>query len=90
MTVSRRKLAFTLAAVGSTLSSWCLASAQDAYPHKPLRFIVPFAAGPDPGDRLSAPGLDLDFGGPDEVARAIAADMALWRPRIKSLGVHVE
>ena len=47
-------------------------------------------AGPDTGDRLSALGLDVNFGGPDEVARAIAADMALWGPLIKSLGVHVE
>ena len=47
-------------------------------------------AGPDTGDRLSALGLDVNFGGPGEVARAIAADTALWGPLIKSLGVHVE
>ncbi len=90
MTASRCRLARTLAAVGSTLSSRRLASARDAYPHKPLRFIVPFADGPDTGDRLRALGLDVNFGGPGEVARAIAADTALWGPLIKSLGVHVE
>lgn len=47
-------------------------------------------AGPDTGDRLSALGLDVNFGGPDEVARAIAADMALWGPLIKSLGLRAE
>ncbi len=47
-------------------------------------------AGPDTGDRLSALGLDVNFGGPDEVARAIAADMALWGPLIRSLGLRAE
>lgn len=47
-------------------------------------------AGPDTGERLSAVGLDVNFGGPDEVARAIAADIALWGRLIKSLGVHAE
>ncbi|MDO8665723.1 MAG: tripartite tricarboxylate transporter substrate-binding protein, partial [Gemmatimonadales bacterium] len=47
-------------------------------------------ATPGTGDRLSALGLDVNFGGPDEVARAIVADLALWGPLIKSLGVQVE
>ncbi|MDP3822534.1 MAG: tripartite tricarboxylate transporter substrate binding protein [Burkholderiales bacterium] len=47
-------------------------------------------ATPGTGDRLSALGLDVNFGAPDEVARAIVDDLTLWGPLIKSLGVQVE
>jgi tripartite-type tricarboxylate transporter receptor subunit TctC len=47
-------------------------------------------AAPDTGERLAALGLDVNFGGPDEVARAISADLALWGPVIKALGLRVE
>jgi tripartite-type tricarboxylate transporter receptor subunit TctC len=47
-------------------------------------------AAPDTGDSLSALGLDVNFGGPDEMGRVIAADLALWGPLIKSIGLRVE
>jgi tripartite-type tricarboxylate transporter receptor subunit TctC len=47
-------------------------------------------AAPGTGDRLAALGLDVSFGHPDEVTRTITAELALWGPLIKSLGLRVE
>ncbi len=47
-------------------------------------------AAPDTGDRLATLGLDVSFGHPDEVTRTITAELALWGPLIKSLGLRVE
>ena len=48
------------------------------------------AAAPDTGERLAALGLDVAFGGPQEMSRAIAAELALWGPLIKSLNLTVQ
>lgn len=47
-------------------------------------------AAPGMGDRLAALGLDVSFGQPDEVTRIVTAELALWGPLIKSLGLRVE
>lgn len=48
------------------------------------------AAAPGTGERLAALGLDVAFGGPQEVTRAIATELALWGPLIKSLNLTVQ
>jgi len=47
-------------------------------------------AAPGTGDRLAALGLDVSFGQPDEVTRIVTAELALWGPLIKSLGLRLE
>ncbi|MGK2897348.1 MAG: Bug family tripartite tricarboxylate transporter substrate binding protein [Burkholderiaceae bacterium] len=47
-------------------------------------------AAPDVGERLAALGQDSNFAGPEEFARIIASDIALWGPLIKSVGIRVE
>lgn len=41
-------------------------------------------------ERFSSLGMDNSFGGPDELASAIAGDLALWRPVIKAAGIRAE
>ena len=52
MSLSRRQLLHALTVAGSTALTWRSASAQDIYPSKPLRFVIPFAAG-GPADIVS-------------------------------------
>lgn len=47
-------------------------------------------AAPDIGERLATLGLDVAFGGPDEVTRTVTAELALWGPLIKSLNLTAE
>lgn len=47
-------------------------------------------AAPDVRERLAAFGQDSNFAGPEEFARIIASDIALWGPMIKSVGIRVE
>lgn len=48
------------------------------------------AAAPDTAERLAALGLDVAFGEPHELARVIAAELALWGPLIRSLNLTVQ
>jgi len=48
------------------------------------------AAAADTGERLAALGLDVAFGGPQEMTRAIVAELALWGPLVKSLNLTVQ
>lgn len=41
-------------------------------------------------ERLTALGLDVNFGGPEELARTIASGIALWGPIIKSANIQAE
>ncbi|MDO9072407.1 MAG: tripartite tricarboxylate transporter substrate binding protein [Rubrivivax sp.] len=45
---------------------------------------------PDVIERLSGAGLDVNFTGPEEAARSLAAELAQWGPVIKTLGIRVE
>jgi tripartite-type tricarboxylate transporter receptor subunit TctC len=45
---------------------------------------------PEVGERLGALAMDLNFGGPDEMTRLIASEVALWEPLIRSLGLRAE
>lgn len=45
MSFSRRQLLQVLTVAGSTALTWRGAAAQDIYPSKPLRFVIPFAVG---------------------------------------------
>lgn len=47
-------------------------------------------AAPEIGERLQSLGLDVAFGTPQDVARTVAAELALWGPLIKSLNLKVE
>lgn len=47
-------------------------------------------ATPGVGERLTVLGVDVNFGGPEELARALASDLALWGPVIKALGIRAE
>jgi tripartite-type tricarboxylate transporter receptor subunit TctC len=48
------------------------------------------SAAPDTAERLAALGLDVAFGEPHELARVIAAELALWGPLIRSLNLTVQ
>lgn len=47
-------------------------------------------AAPEFGDKFTALGLDVRYGGPDDLAEAIRRDLALWGPVIKAAGLRVE
>lgn len=47
-------------------------------------------AAPEFGDKFTALGLDVRYGGPEELAEAIRRDLALWGPLIKAAGLRVE
>ena len=46
--------------------------------------------GPEMRSTGEVMGLDVSFGQPDEVTRIVTAELALWGPLIKSLGLRVE
>ena len=48
------------------------------------------AAAQDTGERLAALGLDVAFGGPQELTRVIGGELALWGPLIKSLNLTAQ
>lgn len=48
------------------------------------------AGAPDTGERLAALGLDVAFAGPQEMARVISAEIAMWGPLIKSLNLTAQ
>jgi tripartite-type tricarboxylate transporter receptor subunit TctC len=45
---------------------------------------------PAVAERFTALGLDVNFGGPEELARTIASGIALWEPLIRSANIRVE
>lgn len=47
-------------------------------------------AAPDTAERLAALGLDVNYGGPEELAQSIRRDLALWGPVIKATGLRLE
>lgn len=47
-------------------------------------------AGPELGEKFTTLGLDVRYGGPEQLAEAIRRDLALWGPVIKAAGLHVE
>ncbi len=79
---------------GYEFSGWMGIMAPAGLP-KPLQSrltaeIEKAMAAPGTGDRLAALGLDVSFGQPDEVTRIVTAELALWGPLIKSLGLRLE
>jgi tripartite-type tricarboxylate transporter receptor subunit TctC len=47
-------------------------------------------AAPDTADRIAALGLDVSYGGPQELGQAIRRDLALWGPVIKASGLRLD
>lgn len=45
-------------------------------------------AAPDVAERLAAAGLEVNFAGPEESARAVAGELAQWGPVIKALAIR--
>jgi tripartite-type tricarboxylate transporter receptor subunit TctC len=45
---------------------------------------------PSVAERLTALGLDVNYAGPEELARTIASGIALWEPLIKSANIRAE
>ncbi|MGK2900190.1 MAG: Bug family tripartite tricarboxylate transporter substrate binding protein [Burkholderiaceae bacterium] len=45
---------------------------------------------PEVSERLGALAMDVSFGGPEEMARVVASDIALWGPLIKASGIRAE
>lgn len=64
--ISRRRLNLALASLGTALSPWRGAVAQNQWPSKPIVFIVPFASGGanDILSRMLAPRLSEQLGHP--------------------------
>ena len=42
------------------------------------------------GEKFTTLGLDVRYGGPEQLAEAISRDLALWGPVIKAAGLRVE
>jgi tripartite-type tricarboxylate transporter receptor subunit TctC len=47
-------------------------------------------AAPEVVERLSGLAMDINYGGPEEMARVVAAETALWGPLIKAAGIRAE
>jgi tripartite-type tricarboxylate transporter receptor subunit TctC len=96
---SRHKLYPDLPAIAETVPDyefrgWMGVVAPPGLPsavHQRLTRELELAAGaPDTGERLAALGLDVAFAGPQEMARVISAEIAMWGPLIKSLNLTAQ
>jgi|SRR5450830_1302920 len=87
MSVSRRQFALALATVGPALLAARETAAQDPYPGKPVRFIVPFAAG-GPADivsRMMGSRLQEQLGQPVVIDNIPGAGSTLGVARLSKL-----